>query len=153
MDHETVMPRLVITGLDEDKRSAVVSDGPISAYKDYPEYQGIRISDIWKSGRLPAALAIPHAANTRTVGPNVDAGSAGFNVRHIVFPPGGEYDLHTTPTIDFAVVLSGEIVAVLESGETALQAGDIFIQRATHHGWRNPAGRPCSMLLFIASAQ
>ncbi|WP_066632410.1 cupin domain-containing protein [Bordetella sp. H567] len=147
------MPRLVITGVGQDKRSAVVLDGPISAYKDYPEYQGIRISDLWKSGSLPTPLEIPHAANTHTVGPNVDAGSAGFNVRHIVFPPRGDYALHTTPTIDFAVVLSGEIVAVLENGETALHAGDIFIQRATQHGWRNPTERPCSMLLFIASAK
>lgn len=152
MAYESVMPRLVVTGVDQDSRSTVEADGPLSTYQDYPEYQGIRISDIWKATSVPGPLAIPHFPNMHTVGPNIEPGSNGFNVRHIVFPPNSEYDLHTTPTIDFAVVLSGKIVAVLQTGDVALSAGDIFIQRATHHGWRNMTDQPCSMLLFIVAA-
>ena len=45
--------------------------------------------------------------------------------------------MHTTDTIDYAIVLEGEIVAVMDRDETLLRAGDILIQRGTAHGWEN----------------
>jgi quercetin dioxygenase-like cupin family protein len=153
MDTKEKMPRLVVTGVNDDKRSTVASDASLLAYKDYPELDGLRISDIWKTTHLPSPLDIPHAANTHTVGPNIDVDLKGFNVRYILFPPHSEYDLHSTPTIDFAVVLSGQIVAVLEEQEVVLEASDIFVQRATHHGWKNESDEACAMLFFIVGAR
>jgi uncharacterized protein with PhoU and TrkA domain len=45
--------------------------------------------------------------------------------------------MHTTDTVDYAIVLQGEIVAVMDRDETILRAGDILIQRGTPHGWEN----------------
>ncbi|WP_160113699.1 cupin domain-containing protein [Phyllobacterium salinisoli] len=146
------MPRLVISGFGEHRRSMIAFDAPISSYKDYPEFQGLRVSDIWKATSLPTSLDVPVAANTHTVAPNIDAGLTGFNVRYIMFPPRSEYELHTTPTIDFIIITSGQIVAVMEDGEVVLKEGDIFIQRSTPHGWRNQKEQPCSMVLFITGA-
>ena len=142
-----------MTGIDGKNRSTIASDAPISAYKDYPELQGLRIADIWKATVLPTPLAVPLEANTHTVGPNVDSDLRGFNVRYLVFPPHSAYDLHTSATLDFAIVMSGEIVAVLEDGEVTLRPNDIFIQRSTCHGWKNPGDKPCAMLFFIAGAK
>lgn len=153
MDNQVEMPRLVISGCDAAGKSTITIDALISSYKNYPECQGIRIADIWKASRLPTSLDIPTDANTHTLGPNIDSNLGGFNVRHIVFPAHSEYALHVTQTIDFAVILSGQIEAVLEAGAVTLTTGDIFIQRATLHGWNNSTDSPCSVLLFIAGAK
>ncbi len=48
--------------------------------------------------------------------------------------------MHITATVDYAIVLQGEIVAILDEGETVLRAGDVFIQRGTNHAWANRTG-------------
>ena len=48
--------------------------------------------------------------------------------------------MHTTDTIDYAIVLAGEIWAVMDRDETLMRAGDILIQRGTAHGWENRSG-------------
>ena len=45
--------------------------------------------------------------------------------------------MHTTDTVDYAIVLQGEIWAVMDRDETLLKAGDILVQRGTAHGWEN----------------
>jgi len=45
--------------------------------------------------------------------------------------------MHITDTIDYAIVLQGELVAIMDEGETVMRAGDILIQRGTNHAWAN----------------
>ena len=45
--------------------------------------------------------------------------------------------MHTTDTVDYAIVLEGEIWSVMDEGETLLRAGDVLIQRGTNHAWAN----------------
>jgi uncharacterized cupin superfamily protein len=45
--------------------------------------------------------------------------------------------MHVTDTVDYAILLQGELVAILEEGETVMRAGDILIQRGTNHAWAN----------------
>jgi mannose-6-phosphate isomerase-like protein (cupin superfamily) len=57
--------------------------------------------------------------------------------------------MHTTDTVDFEVVLSGQVVCELDDGaEVTLQAGDTFVQNGTRHRWRNPGSEPA--VLFVA---
>jgi hypothetical protein len=58
-----------------------------------------------------------------------DAGHQPGNTRH----PG----MHITQTIDYAIVLHGEIVAIMDEDETVLRAGDVLVQRGTNHAWAN----------------
>jgi hypothetical protein len=64
--------------------------------------------------------------------------------RHIFF--------HKTPTIDYAIVLEGEIWALLDDGETRLQQGDVLIQRGTSHSWSNRSDRPARMAFILIDA-
>jgi len=57
--------------------------------------------------------------------------------------------MHRTETIDYAVVLSGEITMLLDDSEVHLKTGDILIQRGTNHAWTNRSDAPCRMLFVL----
>ena len=62
--------------------------------------------------------------------------------------------MHTTDTIDFEVVLSGEVVLELDDGaETTLGPGDTVVQNGTRHRWRNPGREPATLAVFIVGAK
>jgi len=61
--------------------------------------------------------------------------------------------MHETDSIDYAIVLSGEIYAILEKEEKLIKAGDVMIQRGTNHGWSNRSDAPCRMAFVVASAK
>jgi mannose-6-phosphate isomerase-like protein (cupin superfamily) len=61
--------------------------------------------------------------------------------------------MHTTPTIDFEVVLSGEVVLELDDGATVqLKPGDTVVQNGTRHRWSNPGSEPAVLAVFICGA-
>ncbi len=60
--------------------------------------------------------------------------------------------IHTTPTIDYGIVLEGEVVLELDEGETVMRAGDIVVQRKTRHAWRNRSDKPCTMVFVMISS-
>jgi len=57
--------------------------------------------------------------------------------------------MHRTETIDYGIVLEGEITLILDEGETVVRAGDIVIQRGTNHGWANRSGRNCRIAFIL----
>jgi hypothetical protein len=57
--------------------------------------------------------------------------------------------MHRTETIDYGIVLEGEIVLILDEGETTVRAGDIVVQRGTNHGWANRSGRNCRIAFIL----
>jgi hypothetical protein len=57
--------------------------------------------------------------------------------------------MHRTETIDYGIVLDGEIVLILDAGETTVRAGDIVIQRGTNHGWANRSGKNCRIAFIL----
>jgi uncharacterized cupin superfamily protein len=61
--------------------------------------------------------------------------------------------MHRTETIDYGIVVSGEMTLVLDKGETLLKEGDVVIQRGTNHAWANRSGRPCRMLFILVDGQ
>ena len=67
---------------------------------------------------------------------------------------GGPHPLmHRTETVDYGIVISGEITLVLDKGEANLKAGDVVIQRGTNHAWANRSGKPCRMLFMLVDGQ
>ena len=74
-----------------------------------------------------------------------DAYAAGANSRH----PG----FHKTRTVDLAIVLEGEIYAMMDVGETKMEAGDILIQRGTNHAWSNRSGKVCRMAFVLIDSK
>ena len=57
--------------------------------------------------------------------------------------------MHRTETVDYGVVIEGEIVLVLDHSEVALKPGGVVIQRGTNHAWANRSDRPCRMLFVL----
>ena len=57
--------------------------------------------------------------------------------------------MHRTESVDYAIVLSGEIHLVLDDSETLLHEGDVVIERGTNHAWANRSGQPCRMLFVL----
>lgn len=65
-----------------------------------------------------------------------------------------DFRMHTTDTIDYGIVVSGEIWLDLDDGqETLLRTGDCVIQNGTRHAWRNRSGQPCRMVFVMVGAE
>lgn len=66
------------------------------------------------------------------------------------FKPDADPLMHRTQSLDYGVVLEGSIELILDSGEVKLlQRGDVAVQRATMHGWRNPSKTEWTRMLFV----
>ena len=61
--------------------------------------------------------------------------------------------MHRTQTIDYAIILSGEISAVMDASEKKMKAGDILVQRGTNHAWSNRSNKPCLVAFVLIDAK
>jgi hypothetical protein len=61
--------------------------------------------------------------------------------------------MHETDTIDYAIVLSGEIWAIMDEGETLMRTGDILIQNGTNHAWANRSKESCRVLFILVDGR
>jgi quercetin dioxygenase-like cupin family protein len=74
----------------------------------------------------------------------------GTVIRFVDFGPGNEAVMHRTQSLDYGVVLEGEIVMELDDGSTTtLKRGDVAVQRGTLHAWRNPHQTEWTRMLFV----
>ena len=61
--------------------------------------------------------------------------------------------MHRTETIDYGIVVEGELVLIVDEGETVVRAGDIVIQRGTNHGWANRSGKNCRIVFVLIDGE
>lgn len=66
--------------------------------------------------------------------------------------PGEHPGMHRTDTVDYALMLEGELIAIMDEGETPLRAGDVLIQRGTNHAWANRSGKPARIAFVLIDA-
>ena len=147
--------RRIVTGNDAKGNSRIAEDAPASVIRTVAERPGYRAVNVWRTN---ADAVEKHQGILPPKG--------GTILRIIDFPPepkdpeerrrriaatfGGIFKdashdkregkhpgMHTTETVDYAIVLEGEIWAVMDEGETLMRAGDVLIQRATNHAWAN----------------
>jgi mannose-6-phosphate isomerase-like protein (cupin superfamily) len=149
--------RRVVTGHDSTGKSIVLSDGPPPQHHSMHGPQvGADFHEIWNSTR-----PVPLLTATEAVEPNERPFTimpvAGHLLRIIeIYPPsqGGKRTvMHRTRTLDYVVVLDGEIVLVLDDSEVTLRHGDVVVQRGTDHAWENRSSRPARMAYFHLDAQ
>ena len=105
---------------------------------------------VWSSESVPADNAEAGDAGLRDFHA-CEAGGAIFRV--ISYGPGVTPRMHRTLTIDYAVVMSGEIVMALDDSEVVLRAGDVLVQRGTIHNWDNRGTVPCVIAFVLIAAQ
>lgn len=129
-------PRRVVTGVDAAGRSGVTFDGPARTV-------------LWSAPALPADNdGADDAGGGRFRFP-----TEGVEFVFSDFPPGGGSPMHATDTLDFLVVVSGEVVLITESGETLLRAGDVLVDRGVAHAWRNDSDEPCRIVNVLCPAR
>jgi len=126
--------RRVVTGIGEDGRSCVVIDGPIPHASEFGAALAWR-SAIPADNSGSADAAVPYTLDV------LHSGEANFAICQ--FSPRSDAFMHATDTIDYLVVLSGQVTLVLENGEAALGPGDFVVDRGVIHGWRNDHDEPC----------
>lgn len=168
--------RRVVTGHDAEGRSIIFSDGPATSVKEIASFPGLALTDFWETAGAPASNAGSADAAARPV--RLEPPQNGTLFRLVEFPPdasrprdadsregfksigaghtqdAGSADpmMHKTSTVDYAVVLKGEITAVMEKGETLLRAGDVLVQRGTNHSWSVRGKEPCLVAFVLVSA-
>lgn len=171
--------RRVVTGHDAQGRAIIQEDGtvqrmqriggeigpmfhevwntqatpaPIDAASGEPAEQGIILAPPKNGTRIRVLDIPPEGEGIRTMTPEearahfaeVGAGAAsghGEGSRHAL--------MHRTETIDYGIVLEGELVLIMDEGETVVRAGDIVIQRGTNHGWSNRSDRNCRIAFIL----
>ena len=138
----------VVTGHDEDGRSVFLSE-------DVKEPQPIPTGDanfllMWTTKTVPADN------NDETDGRTCDAGTTlagGSAFRIVDMLPGGESPFHRTSSIDYGIVLEGEVELELEDGrKKTIGKHGVIIQRGTNHLWRNTTDKPCRIAFILIEA-
>jgi quercetin dioxygenase-like cupin family protein len=138
----------VVTGLNAEGKSVVTSAGPAPAIF---EYEGWSMEEHWAIERMPPPLdETTNAAEQPEYLLQPSAGEA--RCRIVTFGPHSSFPMHTTATLDFLVVLSGELRMLMEEGDITLHAGDTVVQRGTPHGWANDTDQECVVAGILISA-
>ncbi len=139
--------RRIVTGHDTDEVAKIISDGPATNAK-YPD-PGLVSTLVWCTDETPADIAIGLDAEdmgARKLGTPPPAGGSRFAV--IDFPPDGPAVMHRTETIDYVIVISGEIDMKTDDQTVSMKAGDVMVQRGTNHAWIN-RGTERARLAFV----
>ena len=166
--------RRIVTGHDDSGKSVIVEDRHPPRVFDSLGQEGLVFHEVWNTLEAPARIdragREPHedrltlappkngtrirvldipvedaaAQNLDAVFENiggVEAHSGAVSARHVSF--------HRTQSIDYGIVLDGEITLLLDERETTLYPGDICVQRGTNHGWVNRGTQPCRIAFVL----
>ena len=171
--------RRVVTGHDAHGRAIVVSDGPAPFVHQNPLDPNWYSTDIWRTADTPAPIVLRadeptlgprrqmptrHGTVLRinsfppetkeqadmSVAEARKAFAALGNEPASTFGRGGRHPMmHRTQTIDYAIILSGEIHMLLDDVDVHLKEGDIVVQCGTNHAWVNRSSQPCKVAFIL----
>jgi quercetin dioxygenase-like cupin family protein len=140
--------RRVVTGHDSTGRAVVMIDENVTnAASRRP---GSMASVVWTTESFPVDNSGDEDGSRRDVGTFHKNGTV---FRVIEFAPGVAPRNHRTDSIDYAVVLSGEIDMMLDGTEVRLKAGNVLVQRGTIHNWVNRGTEPCVIAFVLIDAK
>ena len=155
MASETPEPppiRRVITGHDQAHVAKVLLDGPATNTKR--PGGGLESTLIWCTDKTPADMAVGEGiedCGARILGSAPPANGSRFAV--IDFPPGCPPHMHRTETVDYIVVIEGEIDMDMDDSTVHLKAGDIMVQRGTNHAWANRGSTRARVAFVLIDAE
>jgi mannose-6-phosphate isomerase-like protein (cupin superfamily) len=169
--------RRVVTGLDADDKAVVLFDSrvPLAAGP-----AGIASVNLWITDEYPPALRFDgDDPSTRPIG--ISPPENGTKFRIVEFPPldaatEAKMDpqllaksvgdrapgrgvpathplMHRTRSLDYAVVLAGEVEMMLDGTSVHLTPGDVIVQQATNHAWVNRGSVPCRILFVLMDSK
>jgi mannose-6-phosphate isomerase-like protein (cupin superfamily) len=176
MNEDPKPVRRIVTVDGEDGRSKAIADGPSPDVRTDPARPGYSSTRIWVTDRSPArirgvreTLNLPHTIEPPAGGsvcrivtfPPDRAGKGKSGSKEVLeyframgSPGVSSYSplaphpyMQKTRTLDFCLVLEGDVTLVLDQQEVHLSAGDTVVQRGTNHAWSNRSGRPCKIAI------
>lgn len=169
----------IVTGHDEHGRACVKSAGPLPTVVAIQAIPGTVFHEVWATSATPAPIGHdpadptlaplqlpPPARGTRIRFVDIPPDTPEFLARghermQQAFSQAGDAQLstvkadsphplmHRTETVDYGVVIDGELTLVLDEGEAQLGPGSVVVQCGTNHAWANRSGRPCRMLFVL----
>ncbi|CAD5106162.1 cupin domain-containing protein [Zestomonas carbonaria] len=170
-----------VTGHDSAGASTIISHGPLPGCEEFIHSPGFSAALVWRTP--PQARIVDHPGDPAQAESVIPA-PGGSSALLVTFPPddlagGADFDplaaaeelcqrlpglgerfeaeapgFHRTDTIDYGVVLDGEITLELDDGRTSmLRQGDIVVQMGTRHAWRNRGNTPARLLFVLIGAQ
>ena len=140
--------RRVITGHDDTGRAIVAID-EVASHLTVGR-PGATVCNVWTTEGFPVDNTGESDAGLRKVGTTVPGGSI---FRVIEFAPGVAPRNHRTDSIDYGIILSGEIDMEVDDSSVHLRAGDVFVQRGTMHNWINRGTQPCVLAVILIDAR
>jgi quercetin dioxygenase-like cupin family protein len=140
--------RRVVTGHDEHGTSTILSDGPSPQFSDRAMF-----AEIWNTEGSPARITAVEQREPNDRLPQLAPPASGSIIRVVEMGAGHRSPMHRTRTIDYGIVLEGEVFLVMEDSETLLHPGDIVVQRGTNHAWNNRSDRPARMVFILVAAE
>ena len=166
--------RRVVTGLDENNHAVVLFDSRIPLKSDSPVLSS---TNFWITDSTPPAMSKEDTAN-RPIGVSPPDNGTKFRIVEFApldaateakLPPGMIMKgvnhppakgiavkhpmMHRTRTLDYAMILSGEIDMMLDDTSVHLKQGDVIVQQATNHGWVNHGSQPCRILFVLMDSK
>ena len=168
--------RRVVTGHDANGMAVVTMDGP-SPNVRVREASGLTSTLLWAEDGTPADNSGDTDKAVREIGVAPPDGGSVFRI--VTFNPEGAEgagfsneamkkelgldtadagsarhpSMHKTRSVDYAVVLSGEITLLMDESEVTMKAGDTLVQRGTNHGWVNRGTEPASVAFVLIDAK
>ena len=168
----------VVTGHADDGRAIITENGPLPTVVALAAIPGTVFHEVWSTGQTPAPVdngadptlgplvLPPPAAGTRIrfvdIPPDTEdflkSGAAkmarafsevGDRAASTLRTDSPHPLMHRTRSVDYGVVIAGELSLVLDDSEVALQPGAVVIQRGTNHAWANRSGAMCRMLFVL----
>ena len=144
----SLQTRRVVTGHDAQGRAKVLIDEQVTnVHETRP---GANASVIWSSTGFPVDNDGDADSSGKKIATTIDNGTV---FRVVSFGPGVSPRNHRTDSVDYAVVISGEIDMGLDIGVVHLKAGDVLVQRGTIHNWVNKGKAPCVIAFTLVSAK
>lgn len=175
--------RRVVTGHDQHGRAVVIADGPPPLVHTDPRRPGYRSTDLWRTNAMPVPIVhraddptpgprrqLPNPMGTvfriNEIAPdteallNLDPAMARQVFADMGNAAGSTFAetrrhpmMHRTETVDYAIVLEGELVMVLDDQDVVLKQGDVVIQCGTNHAWANRSDKPAKILFVLIDGQ
>jgi mannose-6-phosphate isomerase-like protein (cupin superfamily) len=169
--------RRVVTAQNAQGRSYILSDAIATNAQEMKTMTGLMVTDLWETVETPADNAGTADGAARPM--RHEPPKAGTLFRFVEFPPdtvwrdtvdpdkafgsiGGGHTrdktsqdplMHKSTTIDYIIVLKGEMYAVMDEGEVLLKPGDVLVQRGTNHSWSNRSDAPCLIAAILIDAK
>jgi mannose-6-phosphate isomerase-like protein (cupin superfamily) len=167
--------RRIVTSHEADGKAVVLFDGAPGKMRVSPE-TGVKSWLLWAADQTPADISGTQDRGDRVIGIPPPPGGSVFRIvefhpidesklprDHMARTMGADHapskgwpprhpSMHRTRSIDYAVVMSGEIDMLLDDSEIHLKAGDVLVQQGTNHAWVNRGTKPCRIAFVLIDA-